>query len=584
MSATENRRYVALAALAIVVGVGLQLPTLGSGLAADDYLQRAMLDGTYPVTRGALDLYAFVSDERDLEIMTASGALPWWSDPELRLSALRPLASLLCVFDHRVLGGNPLFSHAHSLAWMALAIVGFALIARRLLPTRTAALSVFVFAIDPMFLLPVGWLANRTALVSTALGLLALHAHLRHREDGWRPGAALSVLGFSLALAAGEYALSVLAYLLVYEIFAAPGSRARRAIGALHGLLPAAVYLVAHIGLGYGAKGSAIYVDPIETPAKFALALFMRVPSMLASELSGFPPDGLHAAAFALGGAGWLGLYAALGALAWLATGSIRRLPGRSPRLVGSFAIGAVLSTLPLAGTLPSVRLLVVPAIGGSLVVAALFRDAWLGLAARRGIARVWLRAFATLPLAAIHLAVAPIASLGGAIGWYHLHAGIRRMYLNAQIDDRAVAGQTLVLLNAVETTSVTLPPFVRAAHGRPVPKAWRVLSITHHDQRLTRVAPDTLELDVDGSGMLENPVSQLYRGLEHPLVPGHRVSLPGLSVEVLQAGTWGPKRVRYRFDRSLDDPSIVVLIQKDDAIRRFTVPPVGGESTIPAR
>jgi hypothetical protein len=316
------------------------------------------------------------------------------------------------------------------------------------------------------------------------------------------------------------------------------------------------------------------------------LAVFMRVPAILASELSGFPPDGLHAAAFALGGFGWLGLYAALGALAWLVTGSIRRLPERSPRLVGSFAIGAMLSTLPLAGTMPSVRLLVVPAIGGSLALAALLRDAWLGLAdrARRGEFRVWLRGLATLPLGAIHLGVAPIASLGGAVGWYHLHAGIRRMYLNAEIDDRTVASQTLVLLNAVETTSVTLPPYVRAAHGRPVPKAWRVLSITHHDQRLTRVAPDTLELAVDGSGMLENPVSQLYRGLEHPLAPGQVVALPGLSVEVLEAGTWGPKRVRYRFDRSLDDPSIVVLIQKDDAIRRFAVPPVGGSHTIVAR
>jgi hypothetical protein len=576
--------YAALAAVAIALGVLLNLPSLGAGLAGDDYVQRAMLEGRYPVPRAAWDLFSFVDGAAELEPLRAAGALPWWSQEDLRAAALRPLASLLIVLEHRWLRLSPLAQHVHSLAWFVVMVGAVALLARRLLPRAAAALAVLLFAIDPAHVIPIAWLANRSALLSSSLGLLALWAHLRFREQAWRPGRPLALLGFSLALAAGEYALGLLAYLVSYELMAAPGRRGERVRASLIGLAPAAVYASLHMALGYGVRGSAVYLDPFESPAKFAFSALLRIPALLASELWAVPPEPLVAGSVIGGIAGWLLLLAAIALLLSLVPGALARTAAQGDRRLLAFAVGALLSLVPLAGTSPHARLLVVPSVGGSLVLAALLWDAAHALsnAERRRKLASWLRVALTLPLAGLHFLAAPVATLGGSIGWRDLNVRLRSAYLAAPIDDRQVAEQTLVLVNAVETFSLIYTPYARAAEGRPMPKHWRVLSITHRWQTLERVADDTLELQIDEGGMLGDPISQLYRAWDNPFAPGDVVALPDLSAEVVDVGEWGPTRVRFRFARSLDHPSIVLLVWYKGVLRRLPALGIGRSARIP--
>jgi hypothetical protein len=49
------------------------------------------------------------------------------------------------------------------------------------------------------------------------------------------------------------------------------------------------------------------------------------------------------------------------------------------------------------------------------------------------------------------------------------------------------------------------------------------------------------------------------------------------MEATVLAAGEHGPSRVRFRFDRSLDDPSLTLLAWHDGRLRRVDPPPVGG-------
>jgi hypothetical protein len=570
--------------LAITLGVLLNLPALAAGLAGDDHLQRAMLDGHYPVPRAAWNLFSFVDGAAELERLRAAGTLPWWSDPELRTSALRPLASLLIALEHRLLGLSPFAQHVHSFAWLALMIGAHALLARRILPRGPAALAVVLFAIDPAHVMPVAWLANRAALISTGFGVLALWAHLRFREQGWRPGGPLAVLGFTLALAAGEYALALLAYLLVYELVAGPGRRAERMRGALLGLVPAVFYLCLHAALGYGARGSQVYVDPLQAPAEFALTALRRVPTLLVSELGVIPPEPVIAGTVFRGVHGWLLVLFALGLLLGLVPGALARSGLARDRRLLAFALGALASLVPLSVTSPHVRLLGVPSVGGSLVVSALIWDAARAIlsAERRRALGSWLRVGLTLPLAVLHILAAPIATFGGSAGWIHLHARLRGAYLAAPLDDHLVIDQTLVLLNATESFSLIYMPYVRAAAGRPMPKHWRVLSITHRWQTLERVADDSFELHDPGAGMLEDPVAQLFRNWERPLAPGEVVKLPELTIEILEVGDWGPKRVRYRFDRSLDHPSLVVLVWYKGVLQRLPPLATGRSAKIP--
>ena len=97
-------------------------------------------------------------------------------------------------------------------------------------------------------------------------------AHLRWREERWRPGLPLSLLGFAVGLAAGEVALSVLAYLFAYELFAAPGTPKAR----VRALCPTALILIAYLLhyrlAGYGAAASGLYLDPFRSPLEYLAA------------------------------------------------------------------------------------------------------------------------------------------------------------------------------------------------------------------------------------------------------------------------------------------------------------------------
>ena len=93
------------------------------------------------------------------------------------------------------------------------------------------ALALLVFTLDSSHTWPVAWIANRNALVAAVPALLGLVAHLRWREQGWRPGLPLSMLGLGVGLLGGEAALGVFAYVGAYELVGARGGcAAERAI------------------------------------------------------------------------------------------------------------------------------------------------------------------------------------------------------------------------------------------------------------------------------------------------------------------------------------------------------------------
>jgi hypothetical protein len=262
---------------AIVLAVGVHLPALFAPLLFDDFAQAAMAEGRFQPSRGPFDFYDYI-DAKDRDDLLASGDLPWWSDRQLTVRFLRPLASALRWADYRLFGQRVAWHHLHSLLWWGLAVAGVHALLRRSFARRAALLGTAIFSVAVCHVAPLAWLADRVALTSLAIGTFALLSYLRWREGARARDGLASLFLFSLAFLAGEYATCFGGYVLAVELTRRRESWRRRILGLAPFALPAAVYVAVHLALHYGTHGGGFYRDPLSD----ALAYAQGVPRRLA--------------------------------------------------------------------------------------------------------------------------------------------------------------------------------------------------------------------------------------------------------------------------------------------------------------
>ncbi len=266
-------------AVAVVLTLALSLPSLELGFSIDDHHLLGLIDGRIGHQAEGVNLYT------DFE---EGMPFPWWLAPDAEIDFLRPLSSALLRLDYALFGDVPLGYHVHALAWLALFVGTCGLMLTRL-PRRVAVLALIAIAVEEAHALTAGVLCNRHALIAAAIAVVGLHVHLRWREDGWRPGAWLAPLIFAVGLSASETALSVIAYVLAYELFGATGSWRRRLRAAAPVIVLATAYVAAYKAAGFGSKGFGFYLDPFGAPIEFLIDLPRHVAALLAGLLTGFP-------------------------------------------------------------------------------------------------------------------------------------------------------------------------------------------------------------------------------------------------------------------------------------------------------
>jgi hypothetical protein len=223
------------------------------------------------------------------------------------------------------------------------------------------------------------------------------------------------------------------------------------------------------------------------------------------------------------------------------------------------FATGMVLAAVPVATTFPADRLLSFIGLGAMGLIAQ-----FLAAAARD---RVMLgdgrarRIFATaiaVVLFAIHGLLAPPL----------LVARSRSMVAVARVIDRAEAGiprdpsiadKTVVILAAPSDALAGYVPIMRASRHQPRPAHLYWLATATSAVTFTRVDDHTLHLTAP-DGLLRYQVDQMMRSPRlRPFRAGDRIAMTGLTIEVTAVTPDGrPRDVTARFDKPLDDPSLV--------------------------
>lgn len=611
-SSLQHPRARALfVAFAIACGLWLRWPAVEAGPGSDDYMQYAMLQGAYPTPRSQLDLFNFADGtDADNRPLMDYGTLPWWTAPGLRLAMLRPLSSVLVQLDVRLVELHPALPHLHTLLWWTVLVVLVALLLFRTVPAPVAALAVLAFVFEEGHGMPVVWLANRGALVSLVFGLLGLMAHMRYRAGAGLPALALSALSYALGLLAGEWVFPALSYLFAYEALEMRDSLRRRALALAPVAVLALALLLVRSAMHYGARQSGVYIDPGAEPLHFLRAAGHRIPVFFADLVYGIP-----AVRFSFG-TPWrdallsldlippplwarlpdwrfwhvlLGV-SAMAVLGWVLWRSQRQgaaaaaapapRPGTLPeRVPGFWLLGSLLALVPVLGSFPSSRLVMPASIGVFAGLAALCMRWWRNLRAAfhaRRLAALWPLLGLGL-MAHLHLWSAGHSSRGEVAFSAGQYAAVRDWVREAELDDRRLSGQRLILLSTTEHTLGFFLPFVLHHLGRPMPRSAWLLSGAMLPHDLHRPSERVLELQSLGGGMGVNAMEQLYRDARLPFRVGERVRLDGLEVEVLQVFAGAATRVRFTFARPLEDPGYVFLEASREGLTRLPLPPVGG-------
>lgn len=562
---------------AALVAVALTLPSLRAGLCADDYFHRAKLVGSRAfgeLMGSPLDLFRFFNgDHERARRMMDLGFLPWWTYTGLKGAFWRPLTGLTHWVDYHLWPRDPLLMHVQSVLWYGALVAAAAAVYRRLHgATWLAGLAALLYAIDDAHGMPVGFLANRNALVAGTFGFLALYAHDRWRTSGWRAGAGLAPLLLAASLLAGEAGLATCGYLAAHALFLERGRRVSRALV----LLPYAALVVAwrivwnHLDCGVVDIG--LYVDPLAEPGRYLAAVVRHAPVLLLGQWLVPPPEVAIFLGPTFSRLHWGAAAAFVVLLAILLLPLLRR-----DRVARFWALGMVLAVLPICATFPADRLLFFVGLG-AMGLLAQFLQGVFGRADWPPAGVPWRRTarVAGGVFIALHCVVAPLALPiraafpdGGAMAD---RFGIQVAF------DPSIEQQDLVLVNPPSVMHVAYFLAEREERGLPAPRRVRALASGRQAVAVSR--PDERTLVVrPARGFISWKFEELLRDERNPMVVGERVELTGLTIEVTALTEDGrPGEAVFRFAVPLEDTSLHWLCWGPEGFVSFALPAVGSD------
>lgn len=561
----QSRQRTARSWLGIVIvllaGFAVFFPTLRSPLLLDDFLQAAMVDGTFPCKRGIFDLYDFVNDP-DRAILADRGLITWWSDPHLQIRFFRPLASALRWGEHVVLGRNSFLLHLHSFCWWFVTVLGARTLFSSALSKRGAAIATFMFALAPAHVMPLAWLANREVFMSLAFGIFALNAYVQFRDTRRAVQGAKALILFVLSLLSGEYGLCLTGFVLAAEIGLRNESAWRRIMGLMPFVVPAVAYMSVRAWLGYGAHGSGYYTDPLDAPLRFLTLAPRRFVMLLAHVWMSLDYDTLE-----VGSSVWLLVALVIVGVPMIVVTQRRlflQLDAGRRRWFWIFSIGSLLALVPVMAVSPTPRVVGASLIGVAGLVGMLLERAWFvpEQVPRDRSASAQISGLMAVLLSFAHLVHAPGAAWLSSLRMQDM--GREFVDQGESLRSRLVNPEKRDFVVLRGSVNALYMPFILDPEGR-LPVRWRILSQTTHALVMRR-GPRTLDIIVRPDERLySSRRDNLFRDDPSTLRVGDVLTMPGIRVTILAVGSAGPRIARYDFDQDLDSPTLTWLVEKNE-------------------
>jgi hypothetical protein len=544
----------------LVAGLACLLasPSLGIGLSTDDHVVSA--NARADALRNPFTAFGF---RPELGLDRNSGYLAWWSSPQLQVKFLRPLSLLshgdLRLWPHAIwaIHGTNVF------LYMLLAAVAW-LLYRELLPgaPQIAALAALLFTLDDGHAAAVGWISSRNTLLSALFALAALRSHARARKQG-RPGRLKSAGWLALALLSGEGGIAGFSYLIAYELAFETGALRVRVARLWPQASVVAVWVLTYLAGHFGVHGSSFYrelSDPLSVLGEGLFDLPLWLTGLLGPSIIGtalvLPPLSTRL----------------IGAAVIVPVVMVIALNVPRTRENRFFALGVLLSLLPLFTTVPQDRILLMASFGAFGLLASFIHTALH--AVRRGVRGL------ALCMLSLHGAVAPLMFIP-------LLDSTRPFELGSQAIVTALPKHAPAQVVLVNLPVELLPTFayyiVREQADRTPPELLQQLYAGSSELTVTRSDESTLEVQAhDGWGA--QPIERIFGNVRDMPRTGEVLQLDRLTISVQESAPDGrPMRVQFRFPSSLESPDRLWYVWQGTAPVRWHPPQVGQREVLPA-
>jgi hypothetical protein len=553
----------------VAAGVLLFLPTLDDGFMLDDYYQLAHLEDFDRVPEaGPLSLYTFADGRLNRLPPPQGDVLPWWSDDNLKINFFRPLSCVLHHVDHALYGRNPSGFHATNLLLWALVLMTVVLFYRKLGGPAVVLVAGLFYAMDEAHIINIQWVAARHGLLGVIFSVAALLQYHRWRSGGGRRALAGTLGLVLLGLLSSEVAVGAVFYVVAYEVCLAEGGVRSRLSAAVPVVALVFAYMIFYLLAGYGAKGSAWYISPVDRPLDFMIQAFgVRIPYLMMGALSTVPADlSLHPVARQ---AIWP-LLMAWGLFAFFALLLLPHL--LRDRFARFMALGGFLSLLPQMSGWPQDRLLILPTIGFAWVLGSAVVD-YVGRF-RKKQPRRWLLVIAAAIMVIVHGLVAPVQSVVFTNGYARWIRWMDDTTATAEMPgEEESPGARVLLLNGPEHGIYF--PVIRWAQGRELPAGIWVISVVQGDHTLTRTGEKSFSLEADPPGFLSGPWELLLRE-DSNLDVGERFRRGVLEVEIAEVDDGQIRKIEVTVDLPLDSPDVWLLRWDGEGWVRVRAPAAG--------
>jgi len=564
----KNIPPIKWAILVTIIFGAVQLPF--SSFMADDFMQLGILEGVSPCTwLGPMDVYTLADgNPSHMRTLKDSGAFQWFWDPGFKAKFFRPLSSVLLIMDHAIFGLNPIGYSIHNLLWFASLIIAAGFLIKRAVPGRISSLAIVIFSISGIHWYVVYWTAARHIVVAASLGLWSLLAYTKWREQGWKKGRIISILGILLSLLAGEASIGVLAYFFAYELLTANDAFKQKLKNLLPFIILAVAYFILYKSLGYGAYGGSGYLNPVSEPLQFLLAFPGRFLALAGSMIAGghaelwmFPSIRLYIVLIGI-------LIIILLFIVFKKASSFAS--AKEKKSVRWMLLGSVISLIPFSAASPGARCLVVPFIGGAFIISFVLYYWWMFIRKLPGLKPGFLSIFCWL-LLFIHFVFAPIQRFIGPGFAKEVFANRLESVIEKAEFNHQQPPQKIVLLTVPDFSLGLHSYYYRKLYREPMPESWWVLSWENCPHRVYRSGANSFELELL-NGSINAPFLKI----------GTVIKLTGMTVTVLKADKEGANCIEFRFDRSLDDPSLQFLAWVDGRLKAVQMPPIGQSIFLP--